>query len=78
MFYIQKVPGNDGWGNAYEYRYSGNPLTAQVMGIASGGRDGSIDGGQYTMGPFTATDYDQDVVWADGFFVRYPAGAAVK
>jgi hypothetical protein len=30
------------------------------------------------MGPFFATDYDQDIVWADGFFVRYPAGAKVQ
>ena len=78
MFYIQKVPDNDGWGKAYEYRYAGSPLAEKVMGIASGGRDGVIKGGSYTMGPFTTTDYGQDIVWADGFFVRYPAGAAVK
>ncbi len=78
MFYIQKVPDNDGWGKSYEYRYAGSPLAEKVMGIASGGRDGNIVGGNYTMGPFTTTDYGQDIVWADGFFVRYPAGAAVK
>ncbi len=78
MFYIQEVPDNDGWGNAYDYRWSGNVLSAQVLGIASGGRDGTIDGGDYTMGPFNATKYDQDIVWADGFFVRYPAGAKTQ
>ena len=77
MFYIQEVPNKDGWGNNYEYLYSGNPLTAQVMAIFSPGRSpGSIDG-SYTMGPFLATDYDQDIVWSDGFFVRYPAGAKI-
>jgi prepilin-type N-terminal cleavage/methylation domain-containing protein len=78
MFYIQEVPNRDGWGNNYEYYYSGNPLTSQVMAIFSPGRTGT--GGlqsTYTMGPFTATDYDQDIVWADGFFVRYPAGVKV-
>jgi hypothetical protein len=30
------------------------------------------------MGPFLATDYDQDIVWADGYFVRYPAGARIE
>ena len=78
MFYIQEVPSNDGWGNAYEYRWSTNVLSAQVIGIASGGRDGDIAGGTYTMGPFNATKYDEDIVWADGFFIRYPAGARTQ
>ncbi len=79
MFYIQEVPNRDGWGNNYEYLYSGNPLTAQVMAIFSPGRTGgSSIQGTYTMGPFLATDYDQDIVWADGYFVRYPAGARIE
>ena len=78
MFYIQEVPTRDGWGKNYEYRWSTNVLSAQVIGIASGGRDGSIKGGTYTMGPFNATKYDEDIVWADGFFIRYPAGASVQ
>jgi type II secretion system protein G len=81
MFYIQEVPGNDGWGNPFDYRWSGNVLSAQVMGICSEGRDGGTTdgcGGTYTMGPFNATKYDEDIVWADGFFVRYPAGAKTQ
>ena len=77
MFYIQEVPNKDGWGNNYQYLYSGNPLTAQVMAIFSPGRTPGTIGTSYTMGPFLATDYDQDIVWADGFFVRYPAGAKI-
>ncbi len=77
MFYIQEVPNRDGWGNNSPYLYSGNPLTAQVMAIFSPGRDNSGIKGIYTMGPFLTTDYDQDIVWSDGFFVRYPAGARV-
>ncbi len=77
MFYIQEVPNTDGWGNNLEYYYSGNPLTAQVMAIFSPGRtDGDMQG-TYNMGPFLTTDYDQDIVWSDGFFVRYPAGAKI-
>jgi len=30
------------------------------------------------MGPFLSSDYDQDIVWADGFFVTYPAGAKIN
>lgn len=77
MFYIQEVPNTDGWGNDVEYWYSGNPLTAQVMAIRSPGRNDVFMGNTYTMGPFLASDYDQDIVWADGFFVAYPAGAKI-
>jgi len=79
MFYIQEVPLNDGWGNPFDYRWSGNVLSAQVIGICSQGRDGAGGcTGSYTMGPFNATKYDEDIVWADGFFVRYPAGAKTQ
>ncbi len=78
MFYIQEVPMVDGWGHDYVYRHATDVLAAQFMAIASGGRDGSTPAGEYTMGPFIATDYDQDIVWADGFFVTYPAGVAVQ
>ena len=78
MFYIQEVPTNDGWGNPFDYRWSTNVLSAQVMGICSKGRDNTGCSGDYTMGPFIATKYDEDIVWADGFFVRYPAGAKTQ
>ena len=78
MFYIQKVPNKDGWAGSYEYAYSGSPLNAKVMGIRSAGRGGAFLASSYTMGPFVATKYSQDIVWADGFFVRYPAGAQVE
>ena len=68
------VAGGDIYG-AYPELYSGNPLAAQVMAICSPARDNSTcSTGAVTMGPFIATDYDQDIIWADGFFVRYPAG----
>jgi type II secretion system protein G len=78
MFYIQVVPTRDGWGNDYDYRWSNNVLSSQVMGICSQGRDGSGCTGTYTMGPFNATKYQEDIVWADGFFIRYPAGAKTQ
>lgn len=30
--------------------------------------------GIYPIEGFIATQYEQDIVWADGFFVRYPTG----
>ena len=31
-------------------------------------------GGDYTPGVFIGTDYNQDIVWSDGYFVRAPGG----
>ena len=77
VFYIQEVPNVDGWGHPYTYKHAQDVLAAQYMAIISGGRDGSNPASSYHMGPFNATDYDHDIVWADGFLVSYPAGAKV-
>jgi type II secretion system protein G len=78
FFYIQEIPTNDGWGNLYSYRRASNVLAAQVMAIRSSGRDNAVEGETYTVGPFITTQYDRDIVWADGFFVRFPAGVKVQ
>ncbi len=83
VFYIQEVPNVDGWGGNYVYLHADSPLERQYMAIWSGGRNNGPNGSEtpaaaYPMGPFIATDYDQDIVWADGFFVSYPAGVQVQ
>lgn len=82
FFYLQTVPVKDGWGFNYWYGEGSNVLASTVMAIASSGRDDSLSGGapsgQVTGGPFIASNYDQDIIWADGFFVTYPAGAKVQ
>ena len=71
--YIQDIPSVDGWKGTYGfYLDTGNPLAKQVMAIRSAGRDKVMGGDTYTVGSFDPTDYDQDIVWADGFFVRWP------
>ena len=71
--YMQEVPETDGWGHPYEYYLNvKDPMAAQVMGIRSPGRDGRYSTDHYTVGSFEPTDYDEDVVWNDGFFVRWP------
>jgi len=71
--YLQNVPTLDGWKNGYEYYLNtANPLAKNVMAIRSGGRDGAFSTASYTVTSFEPTDYDQDIVWADGFFVRWP------
>lgn len=78
FFYMNEVPKVDGWKNSYGYGFSGNVVSSQVFAIGSDGRDGDasfdVSALTYTIGPFVPTDYDQDIIWADGFFVRWPGG----
>jgi prepilin-type N-terminal cleavage/methylation domain-containing protein len=77
FFYCQEVPVVDGWGHPLFYFQSPNLLSANVMAIVSTGRDGMPDGGmEYPIGAFITTQYDNDIVWADGMFVVYPAGVS--
>ena len=71
--YIQEVPELDGWESPYEYYLNvGNPLAEKVMSIRSAGKDRAFSGTVYTIGSFDPESLDEDIVWADGFFVRWP------
>jgi prepilin-type N-terminal cleavage/methylation domain-containing protein len=71
--YAQQIPSLDGWKTEYGYYLKlDDPRSRQVMLVRSGGRDATFAGDVYTPGSFEPTDYDQDLVWADGFFVRWP------
>jgi type IV pilus assembly protein PilA len=71
--YTQSVEILDGWKNNYNYymNYT-NPLAKQVMAILSSGRSGIVETGPFTVTAFDPTDYDRNIIWADGFFVRWP------
>ena len=81
FFYCSEVPRWDPWG--WEYEYFINPETllgSKAIAIRTPGRHGEFDYGnsrQYPLGPFIVTNYDKDILWADGFFIHYPAGLAV-
>jgi len=71
--YLAEIPEVDGWGNPYEVRLNTDNLMAKtVMSIRSPGRDGRYAAYVYEIQGFDPADFDQDVVWADGFFVRWP------
>lgn len=73
--YTSDIPERDGWGNPMEYAWRDSD-DALSIGIRSLGR-GSAVGPQtnpYPIQGFIATQYEQDIVWADGFFVHYPTG----
>ena len=86
-FTTQAVPDTDGWGNTYEYYLAnGYDVTPEIMGTQSNvvaicspakPENGVTPAantceGDYLVGGFIATDYEQDIVWANGGFVRAP------
>jgi hypothetical protein len=75
FYYMKDVPEFDGWGNPLEVWLTDDLVSARVMVIRSPGKDGyfSDDALRYTISEFPAFDYDEDVVWADGYFLRWPA-----
>lgn len=71
--YIQHFTQRDSWGHAFDFRLNvDDPNQLEVMVIRSTGRDGVFEGTEYTAGAFDPTDYDRDLVWMDGGFVRWP------
>jgi prepilin-type N-terminal cleavage/methylation domain-containing protein len=71
--YVQNVPDADGWHTPYEYHLNtADPKSDKALLMRSAGRDAVFQGDTYTAGAFDVTDYDQDIVWINGFFVRWP------
>lgn len=78
--YVQELPERDGWKHPFGwYLDTGNPLAARVMAIWSGGRNAPDtvtwppDGPEpATSGPYDPSDYDNDILWADGYFAIWP------
>ncbi len=75
--YLQVVPDRDGWKQDFQFYLNlASPSARHVMAIRSPGRDGNYDTEVYAPGSFDPTDYDRDIVWTDGFFLRWPQKSA--
>ena len=72
--YIETIPELDGWKNPYEYYLRIEDLhdTYEVVAVRSAGMGGAYLGDVYEPGAFDPTDFAQDIIWADGLFVRWP------
>ena len=71
--YIQDIPAYDGWKKPYDlYLDTVLPIDENVMAIRSAGMGGVTAGDSYVAGAFEPTAFEEDLVWADGFFVRWP------
>ena len=82
FFYMQEIPEYDGWRYPFSFGKNDNLLASNVLVICSGGRNGPTSGGcegtKHNVAPFVATDYDQDIIWADGYFVSWPGQVAAN
>lgn len=73
--YIQAVPLEDAWGSDYSFYLTTAQFDSDdLMAIRSPGQDGVFSGTTYTSNSFKPTDYAEDIVWANGYFVRWPGG----
>lgn len=86
--YLSKLPSEDGWGHPLEFRAHFDPadrasfrklLTSNHRyAIRSLGRDGVEDsGGDYVIGRFPTTNYNGDIVYSDGYWVRQPGAVSL-
>ena len=76
FFYMQEVPQFDGWNYPVVFAANLNSLvSSSVMMSCAPARQGQLSqdcNETWNVEPFVSTDYDQDIVWADGYFVRWP------
>lgn len=75
--YIQEIPEQDAWHEPLRFHLAeDDPYGVNVLAARSLGRDRTSQGPEYTVGAFEPTDYDQDLVWVDGGFIRWPQTGA--
>ena len=65
--YIAQPPKTDGWGRFMYYALGGG---SNDYRITSYGRDGSAG----TLNCGTTTNFNEDIVYADGTFIQWPEG----
>jgi general secretion pathway protein G len=66
--YISHPPVQDGWGNFLLYNVN---VGLSVYNVRSLGRDGATDA---TVNCGTTTDFNADIIYANGNFVQWPEG----
>jgi hypothetical protein len=77
--YLKELDATDGWGHPIELRVALKGLQGKhVMCLRSPGRDGKFSGDSYKLEGFAPADVDQDIVWCDGSFVRWPQRASTQ
>lgn len=70
--YAEALPEVDPWGRPYDLCLDREGSESSYrLGVRSAGSDGRVDG-RYVGGPFIPDRTTEDLVWIDGYFVRWP------
>ena len=71
--YLPTLNRVDSWGRQLEFRMTRSSDGAKLA-VRSGGTDQALSPTRYEIGPFAATDTDagHDIVWINGYYVRWP------
>ena len=68
-----EVPEQDAWGGTLEFCLDQDFDQAHgLIGVRSPGSDGRFDHDAYEVGGFDPSQTANDIVWMDGYFVRWP------
>ena len=68
-----EIPRRDAWGGRLEFCLDTDlGRSPGLIGVRSPGSDGRFDGDTYSVGPFLPSNPGEDIVWIDGYFVRWP------
>jgi general secretion pathway protein G len=70
--YIKQLPVRDGWEHDYEFQ---GDTSGSTYYIISYGKDKTADA---AFTPGGTTDFDNDIVYSNGSFVKYPEGVQVQ
>jgi len=70
--YIAEVPRANPWGHPYQFAINENLMGPDAMSIRCPGREGRFETDAYTLGTFPEQEFDSDIVWADGLWIRRP------
>ena len=71
--YLPELPELDGWYHPYDFHLNtANPLAPRIIALRSPGREGTFSGTSYLVGRFDPDSFDEDIVWVDGYAVRWP------
>jgi prepilin-type N-terminal cleavage/methylation domain-containing protein len=75
--YINQIPERDGFRNAWGQTILNLSTSVRRQAlVVSHGKDGVADGTSWTYGAFAPTDYNKDIVLADGDCFKCPGGQA--
>lgn len=76
IFYIRNLPVKDRWGNRIEILGAPENLFGyELLALRSAGPNGRFDGDRVPIGAWGPGEANDDIVWADGSFQRWPAAA---